>query len=375
MKVRHLDELYTWKQIRKLQSIHWFSQHNGFVPVAIYAQDGGCESHYGGSNDYYGWYGKQSAYYARMLWESARRRLADVEAEALAFDIVEASECFNTIRFKAPDRARDYCAEFKRLMRSLADNGDVKCAIGRAPARPHPWDSTKRLEEVIISDDAEYTPNVSHDPKYDNTIPEYRETAPLGWNAVERFFIELSEDELAFLNGEKFVNKTPTQLDRDLHDACEKLDLAKVESLLDAGANPNSTSGDPCYDTLLTDLFQGAADLRSSEPPIDKVRGIIDTLVSHGCDLDFSPYESAAPMYEAIHFSPGFLEYLIEKGANPNTVSWIGLYDWPATPLDHAADDIGAYGEDPDLNARFDLIKKAGGKFFSEIVPNFYEDD
>ena len=103
MKVRHLDELYTWKQIRKLQSIHWFSQHNGFVPVAIYAPDGGCESHYGGSNDYYGWYGKQSAYYARMLWESARRRLADVESEALAFDIVEASECFNTIRFKAPD--------------------------------------------------------------------------------------------------------------------------------------------------------------------------------------------------------------------------------------------------------------------------------
>ena len=375
MKVKHLDELYTWRQIRKLQLIHRFNQHNGFVPVAIYAPDGGCELHYGGSDDYYGWYGKQSPYYARMLWESARRKLSDAEAEALAFDIVEASECFNTIRFKAPDRARDYCAEFRRLMRSLADKGDVKCAIGRAPARPHPWDTLKRLEEVIIPDDAIYQPNVSHDPKFDNTIPEYSETAPLGWDVVERFFTELSEDELAFLNGEKFINKPPTQLDMDLHEACEKLDLAKVESLLDAGANPNSTSGDPCYDTLLTEVFQGTYDLRSSGLKTDNARGILDALVSHGCDLDFSPYESAAPMYEAVHFSPEFLEYLIEKGANPNTVSWIGIYDLPTTPLDHVADDIGAHGENPDLNARFDLINKAGGKYFSEIVPDFYEDD
>ena len=375
MKVKHLDELYTWRQIRKLQLIHSFNQHNGFVPVAIYAPDGGCESHYGGSDDYYGWYGKQSPYYARMLWESARRKLADAEAEALAFDIVEASECFNTIRFKAPDRARDYCAEFRRLMRSLADKGEVKCAIGRAPARPHPWDTLKRLEEVIIPDDAIYQPNVSHDPKFDNTIPEYSETAPLGWDVVERFFTELSEDELAFLNGEKFINKPPTQLDMDLHEACEKLDLAKVESLLDAGANPNSTSGDPCYDTLLAEVFQGTYDLRSSGLKTDNARGILDALVSHGCDLDFSPYESAAPMYEAVHFSPEFLEYLIEKGANPNTVSWIGIYDLPTTPLDHVADDIGAHGESPDLNARFDLINKAGGKYFSEIVPDFYEDD
>ena len=375
MRVKHIDDLYTWKQIRKLQSIHGFNLHNGFVPVAIYTPDGGHESHYGGSDDYYSWYGRREPYYARRLWEAARNALTGTEADALAFDIVEASECFNTIRFKHPEKARVYCAEFRRTMQRLADNGEVKCAIGRAPVRRHPWDAAKRLEEVIISDDAEYTPNVSHDPKYDNTIPEYRETAPLGWNAVERFFIELSEDELAFLNGEKFINKPPTRLDMDLHEACEKLDLAKVESLLDAGANPNSTSGDPCYDTLLAEVFQGTYDLRSSGLKTDNARGILDALVSHGCDLDFSPYESAAPMYEAVHFSPECLEYLIEKGANPNTVSWIGLDGWPATPLNHAADDIGAYGEDPELNARFDLIKKVGGKYFSEIAPEFYEDD
>ncbi|MBR5549446.1 MAG: hypothetical protein IKU71_06925 [Kiritimatiellae bacterium] len=47
-------------------------------------------------------------------------------------------------------------------------------------------------------------------------------------------------------------------------------------------------------------------------------------------------------------------------------------FESPVTPLDHAADDIGAYGESPDLNEKFDLIEKSGGKYFSELVPNFY---
>lgn len=63
MRVKHLDELYTWKQIRRLQIIHGFNQHQGFVPLAVCAPGGGRESHFGGSDDYYEWYGKQSPYY------------------------------------------------------------------------------------------------------------------------------------------------------------------------------------------------------------------------------------------------------------------------------------------------------------------------
>jgi hypothetical protein len=40
MKVKHLDELYTWRQIRKLQRIYTFNRHNGFVPIAIYSSSG-----------------------------------------------------------------------------------------------------------------------------------------------------------------------------------------------------------------------------------------------------------------------------------------------------------------------------------------------
>lgn len=369
MRVKHLDDLYTWKQIRKLQLIHMNSRYNGFVPIAICAPGGGYESRY---SDYYEWYGKQGVYYARRLWESARVLLADVEAEALAFDIVEASECFNTIRFRNPSKVRDYCIEFKRLMMRLAAEGNIKCAIGRVPARPHPWDSKKRIEEVIIADDAEYRPFVGHDPKFDNSIPDYQESAALDWSAVEGYFVDLTEDELAFLNGEKFINKPPSSLDMELHEACGKLDMARVEALLDAGANPNSSDGDQYCDTLISRAIEGVCDLPPSDPRASNLYGIIDLLVSHGCDMDLSHYESAVPIYDAVNFSLECLEYLIQKGADPNAISWIGLEESPLSPLDSVADDICVYGENAELKEKFDLIDKAGGKFFSELVPDFY---
>lgn len=375
MKVKHLDELYSWKQIRRLELIHGFNYHNGFVPIAIYAPGGGCESYIGGSNDYYEWYGKQSPYYARMLWESARKRLADVEAEALAFDIVEASECFNTIRFKNPDRVRKYCAEFRHLVRSLADNGEVKCAIGRAPSRPHPWVTSKRLEEVIIPDDARYEPKVSHSSKFDNTVPAYHETVAPSWDTIEKYFVELTESELAFLHGEEIMNKAPSPLDQELIEACERLDPVKVESALNAGANPNATTGGPYAEGLIQSMFDAISDSDKSEVAIKNIHKIVDLLISHGCDLDFCPYCECTPLYSATYHNAEFIKFMIEKGANPNGISWIALGEIPATPLDSIADDICAYGSSPDLEESFGIIEEAGGKYFSKLVPSYYVDD
>lgn len=376
MKVKHLDELYTWRQIRKLQLIHGFNQHNGFLPIAIYAPNGGHESHYGGSDEYYGWYGKQSSYYARMLWETARKSLIDEEPEALAFDIVEASECFNTIRFRKPDKVREYCSEFRRIMCSLADSGEVKSAIGRAPARPHPWDSLKRLEEVIISDNAEYKPYISHDPKFDNTIPKYRESAPLKWEAVEKYFVELTEDELAFLNGDDVLNKSPNTLDNDLIEACKKLDTAGVEAALKAGANPNSTTGGRYPEGLIPLVINTINDFEKYDSIINNVHEIVDLLIRYGEDIDFCPYRECTPLYSATYHDARLIKLILEKGANPNSISWIGIgADTPLTPLDSISDDINVYGEDQDLSESFRLIEDAGGKFFSEIVPDFYYDE
>ncbi len=381
MRVKHLDELYTWKQIRKLKIIHSFNKHNAFVPIAIYAPGGGRESHYGGSDDYYEWYGKQTTYYAKRLWETARKMLSNIETKALAFDIVDASECFNTIRFKDPDRVRKYCAEFKCLMQSLARSGDVRCAIGRAPVRSHPWDRLKRLQEVIIPDDAEYKPHICHTSKFDNSISVYLESSSLEWSAVEKYFVELTEDELAFLNGEEIINKSPTPLDKELIEACDNLDVAKVESFLDAGANPNATTGGRDAEGIIKRLFSSVGDYEKHDTAdkyntaIKAACEIVDLLILHGCDIDFCPYCECTPLYSATYHNTELIKLMIEKGADPNVVSWIALNEIPGTPLDSVADDIDVYGSDPDLLERFSIIESSGGKFFSDLVPDFYKSD
>lgn len=305
--------------------------------------------------------------------------VADIEADALAFDIVEASECFNTIRFKDPDKARKYCAEFKHLMRSLADTGEVKCALGHVPARPHPWDTSKRLEEVIIPDDAKYEPNISHSSKLANTISDYQETPAPCWDAIEKYFIELTEDELAFLHGGEIVNKTPSPLDKELIEACDKIDPAKVESALNAGANPNATTGGRFAEGLMPTLFDAIDDSDKCDGTMQNVYKIVDLLISHGCDIDFCPYCECTPLYSATYHNSELIKFMIEKGANPNAVSWIALGEIPATPLDSIADDINVYGSDPDfeesLQKSWDIIKAAGGKFFSELGTSYYSDD
>lgn len=53
MRVRHLDELYTWKQIRKLQVVHCCNYDCGRIPVALYVPRVGYEGRCGGSNEHY----------------------------------------------------------------------------------------------------------------------------------------------------------------------------------------------------------------------------------------------------------------------------------------------------------------------------------
>lgn len=365
MRVKHLDELYTWKQIRELQWVHDFNPHNGFVPIALYAPGEGHISNYG---DRCEWYGKRTAYCAKQLWEIVRKELADVERDALAFDIVEASECFNTIRFRDKAKVQNYLSSFKDLLRRYADSGKLKSAIGRAPARPYPWEPSKPYEEVIIADDAEYKPFESH-----NSILDYAEFDFPGWNAVEKYFIELTEDELAFLNGETIINKQPSPLDLELFKACDELDIQRVAYLLESGANPNANSGECWPDSLIPTLFEAVYNFEDYENKITDMFDIIELLISHGCDIDFSPYNSGSPIYYSTTNRTSFLLFILEKGANPNNISNIGVTEIPKTPLDNIADDINSFGEESEFKEPFDIIKANGGKFFSELVPDFYE--
>jgi hypothetical protein len=213
--------------------------------------------------------------------------------------------------------------------------------------------------------------DISEYPETDPFIPEYQERVSPGWNAVKDLFVELSEDELAFLNGAKFINKPPAQLEKELQDACRSLNLSKVISLLESGANPNVILDEPYYDTFLTDLFRYLNGLQLSGYKVEDVRNIIDAFVSHGYDLDFSPYESGTALFEAVCHNTEVMKYLIEKGANLNSVSWIGRSLWPCTPLDYLELEIDSKWKDVELKKRFNILKNAGAKSFEEVVPDF----
>ena len=369
MKVKHLDDLYAWEQIRKLRDIDGFNPNNGFVPVAVCAPGGGRTFHYGGKDDWYGWYGKKTPFCAKRLWEEVRKELSRFERDALAYDVVEASECFNTIRFRDQTKARTYRDEFMRLLEQYANDGRMKSAVGRQPARPYPWDVAKRYEEVVIRDDDEYMPYTS----YNQDIPPYSESAFPGWDAVKPFFVDLTEAELAFLAGGEIMNRKPVGMDAELVSACHRLDLPTVVRLLDSGANPNATSGGAYADNILDDTFMAVFDHEDRDEKLQVAFKIAEALLSHGCDIDFSPYEGHAPLCESIHYDVAITKFLLEHGADPNAICWIGIDDEPDTALDHLRDDISVYGKEPELMEMFEMLESRGGKYFSELVPDFFK--
>lgn len=363
MRVKYLQELYTWKQIRKLELIHRFDVVNGTVPIRIYVPHGAGEAHHLYQEGYQ-WKGTQRAYYAKRLWEAVRKQLMALEPEALAFDIVEASECFNTIRFRNQEKARHYCDEFKRLLQQTAEAKVLKSAIGKAPVRPHPVDPSQTYQEIIYQD-------LDH-----KEILPYSECEPPDWDEIKDCFVELTESELAYLMGEDVINKPMTDLDKELCDACDKLDFKRAEAVLQAGANPNRGRGwkAPISNVIQYRIFLDDEELRERS---DEIHAMVDLLLKYGADINFCPFGGACALYDAVHTTREITAFLLTRGADPNQVSWIGFGERFRTAFEHASDDACAYrGEEgcEEYEAIYELLKAHGGKYFEELVPDYYED-
>ena len=235
MKVKRLDELYSWKQIRKLQTIHDFNRYDGFVPVVIYAPYGGRESYLGGKDDRYEWYGKKTPYFVRRLWEAVRTRLADKEAEALEFNIVERSESFNTIQFMRPQLVRDYCIEFRKLMKLFADDGMVECSVGRLPPRNHPWN---------YGYDIDYSPFDSCSALYEST---YYEAPFLSW-MIEK---GASPNVISWISASEFPQTALQSICDDIHAYGE--DLERLENIPCLKEREENTFVNWCQISMMTE--------------------------------------------------------------------------------------------------------------------------
>lgn len=367
MRVKHLDEIYTWSQIRKMQRVYDANPHNDFVPIALYAPGKAHESRC--SDGRYEWYGRIKPYYAKRIWERARRDLAPTESHALAYEVVPASECFNTIRFLNVAAYREYVSKFWELLKFYANSGTYKCFVGKLPTREYPWEAGIPYEEYVISDDEDYRPWNSN---FRNRT-DYEQLDSLSWKDIQSLFIELSESELAFLYGGKIINKKPTPIDEELLNACENLNLPEMRRLLKLGANANAVSpsrDDSALEIVVNFFFD-------SEQELARICDAIDLLLEFGADIDFAPYEGSTPLHSSIWTtSPKIMKHLLARGADVNTASFV----YPEAndicmPLDTIYIDMDVDGVTPELEEMKSLIESRGGKCFYKLVPEFYQDD
>lgn len=149
---------------------------------------------------------------------------------------------------------------------------------------------------------------------------------------------------------------TLREIDKELLDACSELDENRVQKALLAGADPNCINAHDIY-PLLACLYADGYDskfcpgrnnnaLEDEDPNIPdsvfdeydretdsrRIR-IFDILIDHGADLNHDFRIDNAILWHTVHSSYRIMEYLLQKGANPNLKS---QYPDSETPLKHA---------------------------------------
>ena len=142
-----------------------------------------------------------------------------------------------------------------------------------------------------------------------------------------------------------------------IHDAARVGDLAGVQAELDKGVDVNEKD-DGGYTLLHYASMRGHKE-------------VAELLIANGADLNAKDGGGYTPLLHA-YFYAGLIELLIENGANPNVTltDWAGMhytvidwYDWLARNA--------MYGVEAkiDIKENANLIRKLGGKSYSELNP------
>ena len=178
---------------------------------------------------------------------------------------------------------------------------------------------------------------------------------------------------------------TIRSIDKELLDACSALDAKRVLEALQAGADPNCFEEYDNY-PLLACLYADKYDFefweernkgRSEEDDDDdsdndmseseyeeflhkmdelKIK-VFDLLLEHGADLnyDYGNDDVFPILWDAVHCTPRIVEYLLEKGANPNLSKEEGFAH---TPLSHAWIDESVNHEDKEIAKTLSAVSR-----------------
>lgn len=171
------------------------------------------------------------------------------------------------------------------------------------------------------------------------------------------------------------------QCDKELLDACSKLDLPSVLDAIAAGANVNVEYDGctPMFNTMFGDIPIAAeadeeddddfvseeedcisdeevyADIEKADQQRIKV---FEILIAHGADINKIPKGEYELLWHAVHCSPFVVEFLLKNGADPNLVSDEHSEGFVDSPLAHACTDECIHRYDERIAADLSKIQR-----------------
>ena len=119
--------------------------------------------------------------------------------------------------------------------------------------------------------------------------------------------------------------------DKELLDACEALDVARVRAALENGADVNMRNE---YNTPLI-MCTVEFDTWKDKEAIEKCIQVLEVLFEYGVDPNQTDEDNIPLMWDASFLEPSVLEYLLQKGVNPNQAVYDDYCECYETPLMH----------------------------------------
>lgn len=192
--------------------------------------------------------------------------------------------------------------------------------------------------------------------------PYNKEPVSYKWNEIRSLFYELTLDQMRLCNYKQ--SNTPTIWDELLLSACVSWDIETIEYAIKHGANINCLSeyGDSPLAEAVAYFLDETNESRESR--ISQCKQIIDLLLSYGADINLYGVDGSTPLLNAYHeSSPEIVEYLLDRGADPNVNCYLMDDD-----LDVCSSVLDSIYGDPDGPTDTDreiekMIIAAGGKY------------
>ena len=374
--LKTLEERYTREQTLKIALIS--HTHDFGYSSVVFLDPQGFQSSLCG--DFTESYYDLKAVYLKEIWQEAKKR---TDKKFFAWDQTKwyynPDDYFQKLIFDGYKR-EDAISFFWDNLEKIADSGEITVQESFSQ-------TTKEKIWIINSIGNKikrgYHPNISE-------IIEKPVKKSWRWNDIKDFFLELADDELAFLHGIN-LNQCCTR-DFPLFDACERLDISGIKDAISSGAviNAIDKSGNGCLayvlnqDRYLDDNYP--CPKNSSEN--QKIKDTIDLLIDNGLNINLYGFEWPDDAVLLTHWmqNPDLMQFVIDRGADVNLNPFCtdlgdsiqnlissATYDYVTTDLA-----IGDY-DTVELLEEKRILEAAGVKYWidgwdGDKVSKFYDD-